>query len=32
MEMLGWIDDSAGGLPGLRNAGDHFLIVMQRRP
>jgi 2-polyprenyl-3-methyl-5-hydroxy-6-metoxy-1,4-benzoquinol methylase len=31
METLGRIDDLAGGVPGLRNAGDHFLIVMQRR-
>lgn len=30
METLGRIDDFAGGMPGLRNAGDHFLIVMQR--
>jgi SAM-dependent methyltransferase len=31
LEMLGRIDDLAGGMPGLRNAGDHFLIVMKRR-
>jgi len=31
LEALGRLDDFAGGLPGLRNAGDHFLIVMERR-
>ena len=31
LEALGRIDDFAGGWPGLRNAGDHFLIVMRRR-
>ncbi len=30
-EMLGRLDDVAGSWPGLRNAGDHFLIVMRRR-
>jgi SAM-dependent methyltransferase len=29
--MLGALDDATGGWPGLRNAGDHFLIVMRRR-
>lgn len=31
LETLGRIDDVTGGWPGLRNAGDHFLIVMRRR-
>ena len=31
LEALGRIDDVTGGWPGLRNAGDHFLIVMRRR-
>ncbi len=31
LEALGRIDDLTGGWPGLRNAGDHFLIVMRRR-
>jgi len=31
LKMLGRIDDLAGAMPGLRNAGDHFLIVMKRR-
>jgi hypothetical protein len=31
LELLGRIDDLAGGWPGLRNAGDHFLIVMRRK-
>lgn len=31
LEFLGYLDDVYGGLPGLRNAGDHFLIVMRRR-
>ncbi len=31
LELLGKLDDVAGGLPGLRNAGDHFLIVMRRK-
>ncbi len=30
-EMLGRLDDLTGAWPGLRNAGDHFLIVMRRR-
>jgi len=30
-EFLGRIDDLTGGWPGLRNAGDHFLIVLRRR-
>ncbi len=30
-ERLGWLDDHLGGLPVLRNMGDHFLIVMRRR-
>jgi 2-polyprenyl-3-methyl-5-hydroxy-6-metoxy-1,4-benzoquinol methylase len=30
-ELLGRLDDLAGGWPGLRNAGDHFLIVMRRK-
>ena len=29
--MLGRIDDAIGGWPGLRNAGDHFLVVMRRK-
>jgi SAM-dependent methyltransferase len=28
---LGRMDDISGGWPGLRNAGDHFLIIMRRR-
>jgi 2-polyprenyl-3-methyl-5-hydroxy-6-metoxy-1,4-benzoquinol methylase len=31
LEWLGRVDDVAGGWPGLRNAGDHFLIVMRRK-
>ncbi|HLA71714.1 MAG TPA: class I SAM-dependent methyltransferase [Steroidobacteraceae bacterium] len=31
LELLGLIDDAAGGWPVLRNAGDHFLIVMRRK-
>ena len=31
LEWLGWLDDTAGHWPGLRNAGDHFLIVMRRK-
>lgn len=31
LEMLGRLDDAIGGWPLLRNAGDHFLIVMRRR-
>lgn len=31
LELLGRFDDVAGGWPGLRNAGDHFLIVMRRK-
>jgi len=30
-ERLGRLDDRFGGLPGLRDMGDHFLIVMHRR-
>lgn len=30
-KRLGWLDDHLGGLPLLRNMGDHFLIVMRRR-
>ena len=30
-ELLGRLDDATGGWPGLRNAGDHFHIVMRRR-
>jgi len=29
--LLGTMDDLSGAWPGLRNAGDHFLIVMRRR-
>lgn len=29
--LLGRLDDAAAGWPGLRNAGDHFLIIMRRR-
>ena len=29
---LGWLDDAVGSWPGLRNAGDHFLMLMTRRP
>jgi hypothetical protein len=28
---LGWLDDTLGGWPLLRSAGDHFLIIMRRR-
>ena len=28
---LRWLDDRTGGWPGLRAAGDHFLIVMRKR-
>lgn len=28
---LAWLDDHLGGMPVLRNLGDHFLIAMQRR-
>lgn len=28
---LGWLDDRLGGLPLLRDMGDHFLIVMTKR-
>lgn len=31
LEWLGRLDDATGAWPGLRNAGDHFLIVMRRR-
>ena len=30
-DLLGRLDDRLGGWPLLRNMGDHFLIVMQRR-
>jgi len=30
-ELLGRLDDASGAWPGIRNAGDHFLIVMRRR-
>jgi hypothetical protein len=30
-ERLGRMDDRLGHLPVLRDMGDHFLIVMQRR-
>ena len=30
-ERLGRLDDRFGALPGLRDMGDHFLIVMRRR-
>jgi hypothetical protein len=30
-ERLGRLDDRLGALPLLRDMGDHFLIVMQRR-
>jgi SAM-dependent methyltransferase len=29
--LLGSLDDCLAGWPGLRNAGDHFLIIMRRR-
>ncbi|HYV56323.1 MAG TPA: class I SAM-dependent methyltransferase [Candidatus Nitrosopolaris sp.] len=29
--LLGWLDDRLGTLPLLRDAGDHFLMVMTRR-
>jgi SAM-dependent methyltransferase len=29
---LAWLDDRLGGVPLLRSAGDHFLIVLRRRP
>jgi hypothetical protein len=29
--LLGWLDDRLGGLPLLRNAGDHFLMVLTKR-
>jgi SAM-dependent methyltransferase len=29
--LLGRMDDTSGGWPGLRNAGDHFLIVLRRK-
>lgn len=28
---LGWLDDHAGCAPGLREMGDHFLVVLERR-
>ncbi|HEU5103889.1 MAG TPA: class I SAM-dependent methyltransferase [Roseiflexaceae bacterium] len=30
-DALGWLDDRLGGLPLLRDMGDHFLIVMTKR-
>jgi SAM-dependent methyltransferase len=27
-----WLDDRVGAFPGIRDTGDHFLIVMTRRP
>jgi len=30
--VLGWLDDHLGQAPLLRGAGDHFLIVLRRRP
>ena len=29
--LLGWLDDHLGALPGARDAGDHFLMVLNRR-
>jgi SAM-dependent methyltransferase len=29
--IAGWLDDHMGALPLLRNAGDHFLMVMTKR-
>lgn len=29
--LLGWLDDHLDGLPPLRDAGDHFLMVLTRR-
>jgi hypothetical protein len=29
--LLGLLEDRLGGLPGLRNAGDHFLMTMTRK-
>lgn len=29
--VLGWLDDGLGALPLLRNAGDHFLMVLTKR-
>ena len=29
--VAGWLDDHIGALPLLRNAGDHFLMVMTKR-
>jgi SAM-dependent methyltransferase len=31
LELLGALDDRVAHWPGLRNAGDHFLITMRRR-
>ncbi|HZQ08169.1 MAG TPA: class I SAM-dependent methyltransferase [Anaerolineae bacterium] len=31
MKPLGWLDSQLGALPLLRDAGDHFLIVMQTK-
>jgi hypothetical protein len=30
-DALGWLDDRLGGLPLLRDMGDHFLMVMTKR-
>ncbi len=29
--LLGWLDDRLGGLPLLRDSGDHFLMVLAKR-
>jgi 2-polyprenyl-3-methyl-5-hydroxy-6-metoxy-1,4-benzoquinol methylase len=29
--LLGWLDDRLGGWPGLRDMGDHFLMVLTKR-
>ncbi|HZY41278.1 MAG TPA: SAM-dependent methyltransferase, partial [Anaerolineae bacterium] len=29
--LLGWLDDRLAALPGLRDMGDHFLMVLTRR-
>jgi SAM-dependent methyltransferase len=30
--LLGWLDDRLGGLPLVRDGGDHFLMILTRRP
>jgi SAM-dependent methyltransferase len=30
-KLLGWLDDRLGGLPLLRDSGDHFLMVLTKR-